>query len=191
VGRPNLSFGEGDRVILCKIPAHVCARAELVVEHFKGGILDRLRAFLRPSAEKHASQVESTSVGSWDIDGDFVLERAELTVIQQEGSIPKIEVTLLDLEMDLPWPLPNELLEKVAEGIGKDIISARLPSGALPEVPLPPEMPFKVKIEDIKVSTCSGRLLVQANIGVVPEGDPTVAKQMIEGRIRDVMPSGL
>lgn len=185
-GRPSISFGEGEKIILSKIPAHVRAKAELVVEHSAGGFLDRLKSFMLPSRNR-APKVERSPVGSWEIDGDFVLERAEVTVVQKEGSLPKFELTMLDLEMDLPWPLPDEILEKVAEGMGKGMMSSLLPT-MITEVPLPPEIPFKLKLENIRVSTSSGKLAIHANIGLVPEGDPQEFKRMLEDRLKMAMP---
>jgi hypothetical protein len=189
IGRPNLSFGDGERIILCRIPAKVCARADLVIENFKGGVVDRIKAFFRPSLKAEA-QVVRTVANSWDIDGDFVLERAEVTVVQKEGSPPKLELSHLDLEMNLPWPLPSEMLEKVAEGMGKDMITARLPD-LMAELPLPPEAPFGLRMEKLRVSTCRGRLAVQANLALSLQGDREAVRASIEQRIKAAMPSTL
>lgn len=189
VGRPNLSFGESEKIILCKIPARIHARADLVLERFKGGMMDRLKAFLRPAPEKDASRTEKMTVSSWDIDGDFILERAEITVERTEGSLPKLELTDLDLEMDLPWPLPNETLEKMAEGMGREIISSRLPK-MLSEVPIPSERsPFDPKMVGLEISTCCGRLTVQADLELVPRGDPGELREIIGEEIRSAMSS--
>lgn len=188
VGRPNLSFGDGERVILCKIPAHIRGKADLVIENFKGGLLDRFKAFFRPVPGKKA-QVERRTVRSWDIDGDFMLERAEVKVVQGDGAPPRFELVMLDLEeMNLPLPLPDEIMEKIAEGIGKRVISDRLPEVKFTEVPLPPELPFRLKLDDVHVDTCRGRLTLQANIGLVPDGDLAAFKKRVEERVIAAMP---
>lgn len=183
IGRPNLSFGDGEKVILSKIPAHVCAKADLVVENFKGSWSERLRAFFRPVPSKQA-QVERRTMNSWDIDGNFFLERAEVKVVQEDGVPPRFELAMLDLEnMNLPLPFPDEIMEKVAEGMGKAMISARLPEVKFTELPLSPELPFRLKLDNIHVSTCSGRLTLHANIGLVPDGDLEAFKKAVEERI--------
>ncbi|GEM_PF-5876088 len=188
VGRPNLSFGDGERIILCKIPAHIRARADLVVENFKGSLWERLRAFFRPVPSKKA-QVERRTINSWDIDGDFILERAEVKVVQGDGAPPRFELVMLDLEeMNLPLPLPDEMMEKIAEGIGRGMISDRLPEVKFTELPLSPELPFRLKLDDVRVDTCRGRLTLQANIGLVPDGDPEAFKRSVEERISAAIP---
>ncbi len=188
-GRPNLSFGEGGKIILCKIPARIHARADLVLERFKGGTIDRLMAFLRRAPEKDAPRTERTTVRSWDIDGDFVLERAEITVKRTEGSLPRLELTDLDIELDLPWPLPTETLGKIAESMGREIVSSRLPK-VLSEVPIPSERsPFDLKMIGIDISTCCGRLAVQADLELVPRALPLKYQKGTEEEARSATPS--
>lgn len=187
-GRPNLCFQEGGKIAVCNIPAHLVAKAFLEMERSKGSILDRLRAFFRPSAGR-ATQVEKATLGSWDVEEDLVIERAEITIEQGSGELPKIKLTSLDIDFDLPWPLPSEILEKIVEGIGKGVMSSRLPQAIPTEFPLPPEiMPFKVKLEGLQISTVEGILIVRSNVSLKPVGSPEEVKQALIEKMKEIVP---
>ncbi|MDW5563535.1 MAG: hypothetical protein SA339_09945 [Methanomassiliicoccus sp.] len=187
-GRPKLCFQEGGRIAICQLPAHMTAKAFLEVERFKGSIWQRLRSFFRPYAEGREALYEKAVVNSWDFDEDFVIERAEVTVKQEPKMPPQMDVTALDLTLELPWPLPEKTMERVVEGLGKGIITSRLPKAFPTEIPLPPEMPFKLKLEDMQVSTSEGLVIIRSNIGLMPEGDAEHVKQVFRERLKTISP---
>jgi hypothetical protein len=185
-GRPSLSFQGGDKIAICRIPAHINAKAYLEVERSKRGLKDRLISIFRPAAVGSDSQTEKVDMGSWDFDGDFSIERAEVTFRQEPGSLPRLDLTFLDLELELPWPFPNEVLEKVAEGLGRDIIASRLPKGFPTEIPFSPEIPFKLKLKDLRLYAHEGTMAVQANIDLLPEGSTDDVKKVLGDRMNAV-----
>ncbi len=185
-GRPNLRFHGENKIVLNSIPAHIKATGHLEVDRFKGGLMARLRSFFRPNKETDPQLYEKVTMGSWDFDEDFVLKSAEVTIKQEEGSLPRIKLTSLDLELKLPWPFPNEILEKLAESLGKDIVACRLPSKLPREMPLPPGIPFKLDLEGLRFSTTEGTMDVRGRIGLVQEGNPEKARRALEERMRAV-----
>jgi len=185
-GRPCLSFQGGDKIAICRIPAHINAKAILEVERSKRGFKDRLISLFRPSAVGSDPQTEKVAMGSWDFDGDFSIERAEVTVRQEPGSLPRLDLTSLDLELDLPWPFPNEVLEKLTEGLGKDIIGSRLPKEFPTEIPFSPEIPFKLKLKDLRLYTHEGTMVVHANIDLLPEGSTDDVRKALGDRMNAV-----
>jgi hypothetical protein len=184
-GRPSLSFQGGDKIAICRIPAHINAKAFLEVERSKRGFKDRLMAFFRPSAVGDP-QTEKVDMGSWDFDGDFNIERAEVTVRQEPGSLPHLDLTFLDLDLELPWPFPNEVLEKLTEGLGKDIIASRLPKEFPTEIPLSPEIPFKLKLKELRLYAHEGTMDVRANIDLLPGGSTDDVKKVLGDRMNAV-----
>jgi hypothetical protein len=184
-GTPSISFHGGDKIAICNIPAHINAKAYLEVERSKRGFKDRLIAFFRPSAAGDP-QTEKVDMGSWDFDGDFSIERAEITFRQEPGSLPRLDLTFLDLELELPWPFPNEVLEKLAEGLGKDIIASRLPKELPTEIPLPPEIPFKMKLKDLQLYAHGGTMDVRANIDLLPGGSTDDVKRVLGDRMNAI-----
>jgi hypothetical protein len=185
-GRPNLNFLVGNKIVLRSIPAHINAVGHLEVDRFKGGLIARLRSFFRPNKESDPQLYEKVSMGSWDFNEDFIIEQAEVTVKQENGALPCIKLTSLDLELKLPWPFPNEVLEKLAESLGKDIMACRLPSTLPREFPLPPGIPFKLALEDLRISTAEGTIEVRGKVDLVPEGTPDEMRRAVEERMRVV-----
>ncbi|MBI0583164.1 MAG: hypothetical protein ISF22_02945 [Methanomassiliicoccus sp.] len=187
-GKPNVTFLEGGKIVLSDLPAHVKADAGLEMDMNKEGILSRIRSLFRPPSKRAPPNTEEVSVGKWDFDQDIKVDRAEVTIEKGVGPDLVWKVADLDLEIDLPWPLPDETIEKIVETIGKSIVSDRLPGKMPEEIPLSEDLPFTVKLSDMDVSTTESELIIRTNIGLLPNKEPEEARRLLMVKVREILP---
>ena len=187
-GNPKISFLEGDRITIHDIPAHLNATAEVEMDMPTSGILDRLRSLVglgkrkggRPGKEK-----ETVSVTKWDVDEDFAIKKVELSVGSGSNGKPDWKVTDLDIDLTLPWFLPEKTIEEIVGTIGSMVVTARIPKEIPSEVPLPGDVPLKVIIERAVMSTVPGTLYVKAVIRLVPHGPVDQGREAIKAQLEE------
>jgi hypothetical protein len=197
-GAPVIEFLEGNRIFLHGIAGHLVATATVDMDMPTGGLLYRLKSFFvrgNTNARKEESKTETMKVAKWSLDEDFLIREVLISVaLDQSGKI-EWKVDKLEIDLNLKWYLPERTIEELLEFIGGKIATSQLPQAIPTEMPLPGDIPIRVIMDEVAVTTIPGTLFVRANMHIAPLGQAEkskeAVKELVEEQITNVLKNGL
>jgi hypothetical protein len=185
---PKVRFEGDGKIVIYDTPAHLTADAILEMDVPKETWTKRMVNWFRPQSQRTGADFETTDVSRWNVDEDFRIVKVDAKVGNGEDGRPKWEITDLEIDLELKWPLPEKTIESIVDNIGTRIATRLLPTDLPNEFDLPMGIPFKIRMERMEFLTREGQMEVRADVELVPIGDIPSTKQQIEAIFHQLVP---